>query len=104
MHCSLNELEDAALTFPVLFQDVIYQVNRKTLTFFILFFFFLGGTLAVCSLEGEEEQPGILHLQGILYSLKLFPLAAPPCDPKSCIGVRTLLAGAFFDSTIPFRE
>lgn len=45
MHCSLNELEDAALTFPVLFQDVIYQVNRKPHDFIL----FCGNPCCVCS-------------------------------------------------------
>lgn len=95
MHCSLNELEDAALTFPVLFQDVIYQVNKKSQTFLFCFV----GILAVCrcsQLVWRERSSSLafctclvincrcqIWWQEILYSLKLFHF-----EPKSCVGIR----------------
>lgn len=86
MHCSLNELEDAALTFPVLFQDVIYQVNRKPQSFIL----FCGNPCCVqlfsACLKGEKQQPGILHLSGDKLQVSdltgnfVFPEAVPLCS------------------------
>ena len=47
VHCSLTEMEDADMTFQVVFQEVVYQVGNENLIIFVpeLFPSFLLGAL-----------------------------------------------------------